>query len=1021
MPQAGNEYKKNVTKQFWKFLSTERLRPSTKLELRQVYYDQFKKTLDRSSPTVSFSTILFQLKRMKKLVKSKDGSDTLLYFERKGRRLVLAVDQSFVQRKQKNASKVKGEDHEKDIDETEKEKLTEHDDDDPVMELKKLFLKHKESFVQDKNGVRVCSDLDREHGVIDFGQMHLTDSAQITEITVNNAGTNAVKLKRFVALESVSDFMLSDKHSVTVAGKVNKVIKLPAGKSYKISALFKPSRLGEFKQLIVFEFEEEGDTAQTYHIARFLTGQGTNEDVKSILPVHKYRHPKAVARVVDPKVQIIGGIPPPRPDNKLRFATPLKDYHIPFQLRLGLNQGKPGEELTNLLELEVGPQLQEYSQKFASLLYIEELQMEVDIRHYDMEDVFLNPSTQGGFLVLKVPGLAENRPSVVRGDQILVRIKDSKGQPEKEEYQGFVHILGLNDVHLKFSPKFHKRYIKGMKVNVRFTFNRTPLKLMHRALEISLQMIEERTPVASLNLAVGTHLDPLLKGSELDFRFFDGKLQNNKEQEQAVRNIVAGTSRPVPYLVFGPPGTGKTVTIVEAIKQVLKLFPKSCVLACAPSNSAADLLLQRVMEHTVIPRSKAIRLNAFGRSLLSLPKDIKDVCCLTSGGDFFFPCKEEIMDKRLVVCTLITAGRLVSAEVPNHHFTHVFIDEAGHSLQPECLVPLAGIFSTETPGGGQLVLAGDPQQLGPVLRSPVAIKYGLGISLLEWMMTKLPFYGRIPQDEEDELGDYNPLIITKLLKNYRSHPSILELPNEMFYDDELESCADKLTRESLCNWSRLPCKGFPIVFEGIRGRDMREEKSPSFFNPEEAAVVVQYVKDLKDTRGIKVLTSEIGVISPYRKQVQKIRTLLDKANITDVKVGSVEEFQGQERRVIIISTVRSSQEYLQLDAQFKLGFLKNPKRFNVAITRAQALLIVVGNPHVLSKDRHWNRFIKFCKDSKGYRGCDFKPAIEDDEDLINRLRRVHLDTKEALEAVESTADDTVTQAEQPEWRKPEEF
>ena len=71
-------------------------------------------------------------------------------------------------------------------------------------------------------------------------------------------------------------------------------------------------------------------------------------------------------------------------------------------MRLGLNQGKPGEELTNLLELEVGPQLQEYSQKFASLLYIEELQMEVDIHHYDMEDVFLNPSTQGGFLVLKV-------------------------------------------------------------------------------------------------------------------------------------------------------------------------------------------------------------------------------------------------------------------------------------------------------------------------------------------------------------------------------------------------------------------------------------------------------------------------------------------------------------------------------------------------------------------------------------------------------------------------------------------
>lgn len=72
--------------------------------------------------------------------------------------------------------------------------------------------------------------------------------------------------------------------------------------------------------------------------------------------------------------------------------------------------------------------------------------------------------------------------------------------------------------------------------------------------------------------------------------------------------------------------------------------------------------------------------------------------------------------------------RLVSGEIPDQHFTHVFIDEAGHSLQPECLVPLAGMFSTETPGGGQLVLAGDPQQLGPILRSPIAIKVKKGFN-----------------------------------------------------------------------------------------------------------------------------------------------------------------------------------------------------------------------------------------------------------------------------------------------------
>lgn len=1022
MPRASYEDKKNVTKAFWQYLCSQSLKPPSKLELRQVYYEKFKSTLDYGTPSVAFSGVLFHLQRMKRLVKCKDGSNNILYFERRGRRLVLAVDQSFVQRKQKSAalsSKEKGDDDEKDIDEVQPETKVETED-NTTSDLKKLIAREKRGFLaQNKNGVKISSNLGKENGLVDFGKMQLTETAKITKITITNSTQNFVRIKRFVALDSVSDFMLSDKHSITAVGPKNKVLSLPAGKSYEISALFKPSQLGDFKQVIVFEFEDES-TAKTYHIARFLTGQGTSQDVEDILPTEKYQHPKPIARVVDPSVSVVRGVPPPRPDSKLHLIVPLKGYDIPFSLRLAVNQGKLDEKLLGLLESEVTMSMPQYSQKFSTLLHIEELQMEVDIRHYDMEDATLAPDDQRrGHLALKIPGLAEGRPSVIKGDQVFVRMKDSEGVLEDIEYSGFVHVVRLNDVLLKFSPKFHEKYIKGMKVNVRFTFNRLPLRLMHRALETGCRMMDENKLV-SLNLTIGTHLDPLIEASQ-SLRFYDAKLHKNEEQEQAIKNIVAGTSRPIPYLLFGPPGTGKTVTIVEAIKQILRLFPDSRVLVCAPSNSASDLVLQRVMQHTVIPKSQMLRLNALGRSLMFLPKDLRDVSCI-SGDEFYFPSKEEIMEKRLVVCTLISAGRLVSGGIPDQHFTHVFIDEAGQSLQPECVVPLAGMFSTETPRGGQLVLAGDPQQLGPVLRSPVAIQHGLGISLLEWMMTKIPFYGRIPQDEEDELGEYNPKIITKLLKNYRSHPSILELPNEMFYDDELEACADRLKRESLCNWSRLPCKGFPIIFEGITGRDMREEKSPSFFNPEEAAKVVEYVKELTTARGINVRAPEIGVISPYRKQVQKITGLLKKANITDLKVGSVEEFQGQERRVIIISTVRSSSEFLQVDAQFKLGFLKNPKRFNVAITRAQALLIVVGNPHVLCKDRHWNRFIKFCKDSKGYRGCEFNPAADDEEDLMNRLKRVHLDSKEALEAVEFNADETVTQvAEQPAWRRGEDY
>jgi helicase MOV-10 len=116
---------------------------------------------------------------------------------------------------------------------------------------------------------------------------------------------------------------------------------------------------------------------------------------------------------------------------------------------------------------------------------------------------------------------------------------------------------------------------------------------------------------------------------------------------------------------------------------------------------------------------------------------------------------------------------------------------------------------------------------------------------------------------------YDERIITKLLNNYRSHPAILELPNHLFYDGELNVFADPLMRESFCDWEKLPSKDFPIIFHGIIGRDMREERSPSFFNPEEVSVVHDYVKSLlQKKRGIKVNPKDIGIISPYRKQVQ---------------------------------------------------------------------------------------------------------------------------------------------------------
>ncbi|XP_020627324.1 putative helicase MOV-10 [Orbicella faveolata] len=166
----------------------------------------------------------------------------------------------------------------------------------------------------------------------------------------------------------------------------------------------------------------------------------------------------------------------------------------------------------------------------------------------------------------------------------------------------------------------------------------------------------------------------------------------------------------------------------------------------------------------------------------------------------------------------------------------------------------------------------------------------------------------------------------------------------------------------MLDWEQLPNKKFPMIFHAVYGKDEREEYSPSFFNIPEVDTIERYLKMLLDdnvrSRRLKHLKPEmIGIISPYKRQVQKIQKMIEKRRFgAGIKVGSVEEFQGQERRVIILSTVRSTnKEYLDMDRDFHLGFLDNPKRFNVAITRAQALLILIGNPDMLCMDTNWTR------------------------------------------------------------------
>uniref|UniRef100_A0A8C4TRH0 RNA helicase n=1 Tax=Falco tinnunculus TaxID=100819 RepID=A0A8C4TRH0_FALTI len=839
---------------------------------------------------------------------------------------------------------------------------------------------HRAELIRGKHGVEIISEHDQGNGQIRFPVVR--GKPCLASVLVQNHGTEAVTLWRCQPRQPSRETQLSP--------------LCLAGGTYPIQVQCLSTCNGFFCIVVVFEFTKEPN--EHFSIGRCIAAVAESQLAKDLGPSAPFQSYQAS---LQHPVTIIteDGVPPDRYVAGSPAAILCRGPHPSPPTRCPLARVSLGHDdipaaCRSLLEAPL--QAENYKQKFQLLLHLEEIQMEVDIRRYDMQDV---PMVQDRtLLVLNVPGVAENRPSVLKGDHLFAHLSSERDCSPLVQYKGYVHSVELEKVRLGFSSKLLKKFVNNLRFDVTFTFSRLPLQVQHRAAALAMQR-----GLSSLLFPSASCHKSLFPGT-FQPRWFDRKLQANEEQCRAVMHIVTGMSRPAPYLIFGPPGTGKTVTVVEAIKQVSSQCsgPDAHILACSPSNSAADLLCQRLIKD-IAPRY-IYRLIASSRSYHEVPADIRPCCNWDDKQScYVYLSKEHLGRYRILITTLVTAGRLASANFPPGFFSHVFIDECGQAVEPESVVAIAGLLTAmdpETnPNGGQLVLAGDPQQLGPVLRSPLSIKHGLGTSLLERLMLHNPLYKK-------SSGGYNPQFVTKLLWNYRSHEAILRIPNELFYDSELKACESiELDVRSLyCAWEELPKKGFPIIFHGVCGEDRREAKSPSFFNTAEIEVLVHYLKKLLQSRGKggcpSVSPKDIGIISPYRKQVEKIRkaitsldpTLRSLPDISLLKVGSVEEFQGQERCIILISTVRSCSEYLQLDQDFKLGFLKNPKRFNVAITRAKALLIVVGNPAVLSKDQHWQRFLRYCKEEGGYTGYPYED--------------------------ESPAEDTLTQPGEQGWELP---
>lgn len=251
----------------------------------------------------------------------------------------------------------------------------------------------------------------------------------------------------------------------------------------------------------------------------------------------------------------------------------------------------------------------------------------------------------------------------------------------------------------------------------------------------------------------------------------------NPEQRIAVKSIVCKNEAMPPYILYGPPGTGKTKTLVATIEYIIKNSSEN-VLVCAMSNRTCDEFAERLMAK--IDNKHILRIFAKSHRIKKVDEKLMEI---SNRSEFSFelPALESIYKHRVVVCTLCESNNLArKRNWRPDFFQYIFIDECACSLQTMAVAPIVGLVTKQNEVLAKIVLAGDPQQLEAVVKSQIADQYGFKTSYMELLMSK-KVYAPTPE--------YNRQLITQLVKNYRSHSSILDVPNRLFYDESLEPMA----------------------------------------------------------------------------------------------------------------------------------------------------------------------------------------------------------------------------------------
>lgn len=350
------------------------------------------------------------------------------------------------------------------------------------------------------------------------------------------------------------------------------------------------------------------------------------------------------------------------------------------------------------------------------------------------------------------------------------------------------------------------RFREDQMYDVVFRINRNPYQMQHKALDLVQHHKLFDTLINNPKYLVAENAQRPSQNEEKTDTEDETLRELNEEQQQAVDKMVNAEYYPCPYLLYGPAGTGKTKTLVAAIRKIVDSTDKK-ILVCAQSNAACDEIAERLRKF--YGPEQIFRMYATLQRTDKINSSILDISNVFDGY-IEYPPLNYLYKFRVVICTLATAGCLTRAQCNAQHFCYVFIDECASAPEPLSLVPIAGLCTGIEKLYANIILSGDPKQLDAISKSEWATKLGYNVSWLEQML-QFDLYKR-----DSISGKFNPKYITQLVKNYRSHPAILHIANQLFYDGSLEAKAP-VESENIISLGMSPNPEFPIIFKSVQG------------------------------------------------------------------------------------------------------------------------------------------------------------------------------------------------------------